>query len=123
MHAGLHMAFVPMSPKRVVKVLGWSVAKQELESLDMTHRILEYILRPLSDAGNNGVDMICSDKVKSHCYSRVAGWIADHSESANIHAIYFNRCPLYECPADALGDHPLPGFEHHKRDPIWYQKL
>jgi len=89
----------------------------------MSYRILEYILRPLSDTGNNGVDMICSDEVKRHCYPQVAGWTADHSESATIHAIYFNRCPLSECPADTLGDHLLPSFEHHKGDPIWYQKL
>jgi len=123
MHAWLPIAFLPMSPKGVVKISGWSVAKQELESLDMTHRILEYILRPISDAGNNRVDMIYSDEVKRCCYPRVAGWTADHSESATIHAIYFNRCPLCECPADDLGDHPLPGFEYHKRDPIRYQKL
>jgi len=123
MHAWLPIAFLPMSPKRVMKVLGWSVAKQELESLDMTNRILEYILRPLSDVGNNGVDMICSDEAKGCCYLRVAGWTADHSESATIHAIYFNRYPLCECPANALGDDPLPGFEHYKRDPIRYQKL
>jgi len=89
----------------------------------MTHRILEYILRPLSDAGNNGVDIIYSDQVKHRCCTRVAGWTADHSESATIHAIYFNQCPLCECPADNLGDHPLSGFEYHKRDPIWYLKL
>jgi len=112
-----------MSPKRIVKVSGCCVTKQELESLDMAHRILEYLLRPLSDAGNNGVDRICSDEVKCRCYPRVAGWTADHSESATIHAIYFNQYPLCECLADALGDHPLPSFEYHKRDPIQYQKL
>jgi len=93
------------------------------KSLDMTHSLLEYILRPLSDAGRNGVDMICSDEVKRPCYPRVAGGTADHAEGSTIHAIYFNRCPVWECPADNLGDHPLGGYEHRKQDPVQYQKL
>ena len=73
MHIWLPIALIPISSKRVVKVSGWSVAKQELESLDMTHKILEYILIPLSNAGNNGVDKIYRDKMKRRCYPLVAG--------------------------------------------------
>src|SRR5438105_1339032 len=70
MHGWIPIAFLPLSPKRLTRVPEWSKGKQEKESLDMTHRLLDYILKPLSDAGKKGIDLICSDEVKRRCYPR-----------------------------------------------------
>lgn len=105
-HAWVLIALLPVGPKRVHKQAGWSVAKQEKESIEIIHGLLTHMLSPLSATEKDGITVRCGDGVERKCYMRVAAWLADHMEACTLHAIYNTRCGICECPTDELGDQP-----------------
>jgi len=52
------------------------------------HVLLKFILRPISDAADDGITARCGDGVVRKYYIRVAAWLDDHMENCMIHAIY-----------------------------------
>ncbi|KAF8415030.1 hypothetical protein EV426DRAFT_579132 [Tirmania nivea] len=82
----------------------------------------KFILRPLSDAAQDGLKVKCADEVIRKCHFRVASWLADHMENATIHGIYATRCPICECPQEQLGqfqEHPVHNAEKYRQ---WVNK-
>ena len=118
-HAWIPVVLLSVTPKRVHKKAGWSAAKQERESLEITHVLLKFILGPISDTAENGITARCEDGVVRKCYIRVAAWLGDHMENCTIHAIYNTRCGICECPTAELGNH---GHSNRRRDHKIYKQ-
>ena len=86
--AWVPVALLPVGPKRVKKVPGWSEEKQEQESIKVLHSLLEVILRPLSNKAQDGIQVKCADEVIRSCDFRVAARLANHMENSTIHCTY-----------------------------------
>ncbi|KAF8473800.1 hypothetical protein BDZ91DRAFT_845281 [Kalaharituber pfeilii] len=117
MNAWIPLALLPISPKRVSGIDGYSIDTQKQESLDVIHKLLAYILKPLSNpACRKGIEMVCADEQVRLCIPRVSGWLADHPENCTIHGIKSNLCTICSSPKKQLGELPEPGCEYPKRD-------
>ena len=70
--AWVPVAVLPVGPKRVKKVTRWPKEKQEQESILILHSLREVILRPLSNAVQDMIQVKCADEVMWNCYFCVA---------------------------------------------------
>ena len=126
-HAWIPLALLPIPPKKVDKIPGFSKAQQEQESSQTLHNVLWDILCPLADvhkAGTieEGIRMECGDQNIRYCFPILCSWIADHPENLSIHGIMGKRCAICPCPIDQLGDYQqelLPPRDH-KQYRRWY---
>ena len=116
------VALLLVGPKRVKKVPGWPEEKQEQESIQVSHSLLEVILRPLSNKVQDGIQVKCADEVIRNCYFRVAACLADHMENSAIHTTYSTRCPICECPVHILGESTPYLLRNHHQYTEWVQK-
>jgi len=72
MHAWIPIAFLPIGPKRVNKIPGYSVDMQEIQALQTTHDVLTQLLKPLSDAASqSGYEMVCGDGNVRLCFPKL----------------------------------------------------
>ena len=111
MHAWIPIALLPIVPKRVNKIPGYSVATQEIQALQTVHDVLARLLRPLSDDKcRTGYEMVCADQKVRLCFPKLFCWLADHMENATIHGIASNRCPACICLVDKLGEYSQGGY-------------
>ena len=69
--AWIPVALLPIGPKRNKKIPGWSEEKQEHESMNVLHSLLEYILQPLSGIVLDRIKIKCPDEVTRDYYFRV----------------------------------------------------
>src|SRR6266576_3849817 len=121
-HSWVLVALLLIGPKRVKKVPGWSEEKQEQESIEVVHSLLQFILRPLSNERQDGVEVRCTDEVIRNCYFRVAAWLADHMENSIIYSTYSNQCPICECPVHELGEPAQYPLRNHHQYCSWVQE-
>ena len=106
MQAWLPIALLPVGPKRVNKIPGYSVDTQEIQALQTIHDIFTHVLKPLSDAAcQEGYEMGCADGNIRLCFPKLFCWLADHMENATIHGIASNRCPICTTPTEKLGEY------------------
>jgi len=62
MHAWIPIALLPIGPKLVNKIPGYSVYTQEIQGLQTVHDVIRHLLQPLSDARClEGYEMACAD--------------------------------------------------------------
>src|SRR5437016_6190143 len=62
MYAWIPIVFLPVGPKRVNKIPGYSVDIQEIQALQTVHDVLAHLLKPLSNpACQKGYEMGCAD--------------------------------------------------------------
>ena len=120
--AWVPVALLPVGPKCVKQVPGWSDEKEEQESIKVLHSLLEIILRPLSNKAQDGIQVKYADEVIRSCYFRVATWLADHMENSTIHCTYSTRCPICECPVHMLGESAPHPLRNHHQYAQWVQK-
>ena len=121
-HAWIPIALLPIFPKRVDKITGYSEASQEQECIQVLHRILWDILCPLADfcrplKVTDGLRMECCDSKIRLCFPVLCSWLADHMENTVIHGIMANRCAICPCPVENLGelpDNPIEYRDHRK---------
>jgi hypothetical protein len=64
------------------------------------------ILEPLQKAGQEGVEMECSDGFVRHCYPILVAYIADNPEQTMIAGCQRNRCYRCTVARDKRGDLP-----------------
>ena len=111
MNAWIPIAFLPICPKRVHKIPGYSVEIQQIQALQTIHDILAHLLKPLSDSRcQEGYEMVCADGNIRLCFPKHFCWLAGHMENATIHGISNNRCPICVTPADELGEYLPTGY-------------
>ena len=86
MNAWIPLAFLPIPPKRLGGVVGYTVEQQELDTLQVIHDIISRILSPLSDAASlRCIEMVCCDEKVRRYVPRLTCWLADHMQSATLH--------------------------------------
>ena len=111
MHAWVPIALLPIGPKRVNKIPGYSVEMQEIQPLQTVHDILTHLLKPLSNAScQKGYEMTCANEKVRLCFPKIFCWLADHMENSTIHGIVNNRCPACICPTEKLGEYSDTGY-------------
>ena len=104
MQVWLPIALLPVGTKRVYKILGYSVDRQEIQALQTIHDILTNLLKPLFDATcQKGYEMACADGNVLLCYTKLFCWLPDHMEHGTIHGIASNQCPICTTPTEKLG--------------------
>lgn len=64
---------------------------------------MESLLRPLQDAGVNGVEMACADGFVRQVYPILCAYVADYPEQCLIACNNENRCPRCDVGAKELG--------------------
>ena len=126
-HAWIPIALLPIFPKRVDKIPGYSEASQEKECSQLLHNILWNILEPLTDYERpqrveDGLRLNCCDMQIRFCFPILCSWLADHMETANIQGMLVNRCPICPCEPDQLGDFH-PGKILEQRNHRQYKRL
>jgi len=113
-HAWIPIALLPVGPKRVNKIPGYSVEMQEQQALQTVHEVFTHLLKFLSDARcQTGYEMICADRNVHLCFPKLFCWLADHMENATIHAITSNRYPVCIVPVEKLGEYSETGYLRH----------
>ena len=109
------VALLSVGLKRVKKVPIWPAEKQEQESIQVLHSLVEVILRPLSNEVQDEIQVKCADEVIRNCCFRDAAWLANYMENSTIHSTYSTRSPICECPVHMLGESaPHPLCNHHQ---------
>jgi hypothetical protein len=104
--AWLPIALLPVGPKRVNKIPGYTIDTQEIQALQTVHDVLAHMLKPLSTAEcQQGYEMVCADGNVRLCFPKLFCWMADHMENATIHGIASNRCPTCTIPTEKLGEY------------------
>lgn len=110
-HAWIPLALLPIPPKRMRNIPGNSIDKQEVETLQILHEVISFVLSPITDENSqSGYKMECADENVRLCFPAVSAWMADHMENANLHAININRCPSCTAKPDELGHIPDEKF-------------
>ena len=95
MHAWKTIVFLPICPKRVNKILGYSIESQEIQAFQTVHDVLAHLFKPLSGTKcQTEYKMVCADGNIQLCFPTVFCWLVDHMENATIHCWSSNHCPV-----------------------------
>jgi hypothetical protein len=78
------------------------------------HDILATITKPIFDAVEDGVNILCGDSNRQHCFPPFARYIADYEEQRDLAAILQLRCTKCEIPTYSKTN-THPDLVHHWR--------
>ena len=110
-HAWIPIAFLLIGPKRLDRILGFSVDVQRIQALQTRHDVLTHLLKTLSNAiCQKGYEMVCVDSNVWLCFPRLFCWFIDHMEYLIIHSISEDCCPSCTIPREKLGEYSEAGY-------------
>jgi len=125
MHAWIPIALLPIGPKRVNKILQYSVEIPERQALQTIHDVLTILLKPLSDAAcQEGYELLSVDGNVQLCFPKLFCWMADYMENTTIQAIPTNRFRACTTPTEKLGENSSNSYARrcHRDYAIAYDK-
>ena len=97
------LALLPVPPKFTKQSAAQTDTQRELNR-HILHSVLQQIFQPMCNAGENGIEMSCSDGKVRMCFPILAAWLADHEEHITLHNLARNCCPKCEVDPENLGE-------------------
>ena len=113
------LALLPIPPKFTKQTAAQTDAQRE-RNRHILHSVLEQVLQPMCSAGEEGVEMSCSDGKVRRCFPILTAWLADHEEHVTLHNIARNRCPRCEVSSENPGELQEFPLRNHS---IYQQKI
>ena len=117
-HALVLLALLPIPPKMGTVSAAVDEERRQQKAI-VHHEALHTILKPLVQAGTEGIRSRCPDMRTRKCFPVVLAWIADHREYLKIFLLSIRSCPVCEVPSHEL-DSPVQKYE--TRDYAYYRR-
>ncbi|KAH9974341.1 hypothetical protein BGW80DRAFT_1458404 [Lactifluus volemus] len=118
-HATILIAYLPV-PKLDI----FSDNTRTEKSHDLFHFCMRRILQPLSNAGKEGVDIVCADGLMRRVFPILAAYIADYPEQCLVACCKESRCPRCRVEHDRRGEmlESAPRIQDQARIILWHKE-
>lgn len=112
LQACILIAYLPVD-----KIQKDGLSKKELSARyqRLFHDAMRHVLKPLIEAGKNGVEMTGGDGAVRRVHPIIASYVADYPEQCMVTCSKYGTCPKCQVSADLLDD-PSP---YEKRTQAW----
>ncbi|KAI0819422.1 hypothetical protein BC628DRAFT_1423760 [Trametes gibbosa] len=70
---------------------------------NLFHACMRVLVKPLEEAGINGIIIASGDGVQRRCHPILAVYVGDYPEQCLVTGTFNGECPSCECPHDDLG--------------------
>ncbi|PPQ63295.1 hypothetical protein CVT24_006740 [Panaeolus cyanescens] len=71
---------------------------------NMFHHCMQYVTKPLADAGRKGVILVSGDGKARRCYPILASYVGDYPEQALVALVKNGQCAVCATSRDEIGD-------------------
>ncbi|PPQ97936.1 hypothetical protein CVT26_002941 [Gymnopilus dilepis] len=71
---------------------------------NLFHHCMQYIVKPLEQAGREGIVLASGDGALRRCYPILAAYVGDYPEQILVGLVKNGRCPICPAPPDKLQD-------------------